>query len=209
MYFFTKKKRSPFKKIILPLRSSLRKVGELIHKWTSRVRRQTMLSRMRKADIILASPRTPRLSPVAFLYRIFLKSRYIHSMLYIGGGKIIHTTSKEGVVVSPAPQKIYKKNRYILLRVKNLDEKKREQIVAEALKWKGTQLDLTGMLGNIPRRMLNLPQRAQALKEKDRVWCSQLLYKSFLKGGVELIPQQKSPHITSEDLAHSPVLKRI
>ena len=101
-------------------------VVELFRQWTGKIRRKEVLSKMRKADILLASPRTRSLSLTALLYRVVLRSRYVHSMLYIGDGKIIHTTAKHGVVLSHIPRRIYKKDRYAIFRVKGLNNKQRE-----------------------------------------------------------------------------------
>lgn len=208
--FIFKTKKSPFMKKLSFLWSTISShLTTLVQKWTGELRRKAVMAKMKKADIILASPRTIRLSPVALLYRVVLKSHYIHSMLYTGRGKIIHTTSKQGVVVDFLPRKIYKKDCYTILRVQNLDASKRNQVVNEALKWQGKKLDFTGMITNIPRRMLKLQKKIQMDKQTDQVWCSKLLYKSFLKTGVKLVSDEKSSQITSEDLAHSPVLKKI
>ena len=64
------------------------------------LKRSSAVARLCKGDIILASPKTRKLSLIVFMYQLFLKSQYTHSMLYIGNGKIIHTASKKGVIIS-------------------------------------------------------------------------------------------------------------
>jgi hypothetical protein len=105
------------------------------------LRRRAAIAKMQKADIILASPRTLRLSPFALLYRLLLRDQYVHAMLYIGEGKILHTTTKYGVVISPVPRKIFKKDRYTVLRALHLRGDQREQVVTEALKMRDKRLD--------------------------------------------------------------------
>ena len=180
----------------------------LVKKWSANLKRQNALFRMRKADIVLASPRTTRLSLTALLYRIFLRSRYIHSMLYIGDGKIIHTTARHGVVVGRVPKKIYKKNQYTIFRVKNMDAEKRDQIVAEALKLEGKKLDHAGLITTVPSRLLGL-RKALISMEKNRIWCSRLIYQAFHSADIELVPPEKADVITSEDLAHTPYVMKI
>jgi len=176
--------------------------------FTGNVRRRAVIAKMEKADIILASPGIKRLSFIALFYRIILKSRYVHSMLYLGEGKIIHTTSRHGVVISKLPRKIYDKNRYTIFRVDHLSEQDREVVIRKALKWQHKKLDHAGLITNIPSKILGL-QKPFFRWEKNRIWCSKLVYKSFLAINIELIANEKSENITSEDLSHSPLLKPI
>ncbi|MFP4082890.1 MAG: hypothetical protein ACLFVG_09075 [Candidatus Aminicenantes bacterium] len=212
MPILRRREKSFVHKIILRIKLSLAGTkswaAALIQRWSGKLRRRAVISRMRKADIVLASPRTTRLSPIALVYRLFLGSRYVHSMLYIGGGKIIHTTTRHGVVVGKVPRKIYKKDRYAIMRVKNLDAEIRDHIVKEALTRKELKLDYAGMISNVPRRLLGW-RTALLRREKNRTWCSQLIYRAFRDAGIELLPGRESESITSEDLAHSPVVKKI
>jgi hypothetical protein len=43
----------------------------------------------------------------------------------------------------------------------------------------------------------------------NRIWCSKLIYKSFLTMGIDLIPGKETEDITSEDIASSPLIERI
>ncbi|NIT55844.1 MAG: hypothetical protein GWN00_06290 [Aliifodinibius sp.] len=160
---------------------------------------------MQKADIILASPRSKQLSPTALLYRLVLGNRYVHSMLYIGEGKIIHTTTNRGVIVAKLPRKIYRKDLYTILRVKNLDKLSRDRVVEAALAWKAKKLDHAGLVTNVPARLLGL-RKPLIRWEKRRIWCSKLIYKSFLDAGIKLVAQEQTENITSEDLRNSPRL---
>jgi hypothetical protein len=172
------------------------------------LRRRAVVAKMQKADIILASPRTLRLSFLALIYRLFLRTQYVHSMLYLGGGKIIHTTGRSGVVVDPLPRKIYKRDRYTILRARHLRPKQRQQVVAEALKLRGRKLDRAGLVTNVPARLIGLRKPLLRL-EKDRLWCSKLICQAYSANGINLVPQNNIETITSEDLACSPVLERI
>jgi hypothetical protein len=163
---------------------------------------------MQKADIILSSPRTASLSPIAFFYRLLLKSRYVHSMLYLGEGKIIHTTSRHGVVIASLPKKIFRRDRYSVFRVKSLSPVKQEKVVKEALKWKQKKLDYAGLITNIPARLFGMKKAILSWKA-NRIWCSKLIYKSFLTMGIDLIPGKETEDITSEDIASSPLIERI
>lgn len=175
---------------------------------SGRLRRRATIARMKRADIVLASPRIGQLSLTALLYRLILKSRYVHSMLYIGEGKIIHTTYRHGVVIGKIPKKIYKKDRYSIFRVKSLDSHSRNLVVNECLRWKGMKLDYAGLISNIQSRILGL-QKVLLSFEKKRIWCSKLIYKSFLAAGIRLVPENKTENITSEDLASSPWTSRV
>jgi hypothetical protein len=172
------------------------------------LRRRTVIAKMQKADIILASPRTLRLSPVAFMYRVLLQAQYVHSLLYIGEGKILHTTTKHGVIIAPVPRKIFKKDRYTILRAKHLRAEQRQQVVTEALKLKDKKLDYAGLVTNIPARLFGL--RKPLLKlEKNRLWCSKLISQAYSAIGIELIAPDHAENLTSEDLSRSPLLEKI
>ncbi|MGD9031345.1 MAG: hypothetical protein PVJ69_01430 [Desulfobacteraceae bacterium] len=210
--FFSKRKSIHFEKMVLGFKVSFSEVPsrtiELFGQWSGRLSRQKLLSRMQKGDIVLASPKTLGLSLTALIYRLVLRSLYVHSMLYIGAGNMIHTTARHGVVVTKAPRKIYKKNRYAVLRVENLSAEKRERIVSEALKWEGKKLDHAGLITNVPARLLGL-QKALISWEEDRIWCSKLIYQAFLAAGIELVPPEKAHVVTSEDLMHIPHVMKI
>lgn len=172
------------------------------------LRRRAVVAKMQKADIILASPRTLRLSPVPMIYRLFLRAQYVHSMLYLGGGKVIHTTARSGVVVDPLPRKIYKRDRYTILRARHLRPKQRQQVVAEALRLRGRKLDRAGLVTNVPAKLIGLRKPLLRL-EKDRLWCSKLICQAYSANGIDLVPQNNIETVTSEDLSCSPLLERI
>jgi len=172
------------------------------------LRRRAVMAKLHKADIILARPRTLRLSPVALIYRLFLRSQYVHSMLYLGGGKIIHTTGRYGAVVAPLPRKIYRRDRYTILRAPQLSPQQRQQVVAAALKLRGRKLDRSGLVTNVPARLFGLRKPLLRL-EKDRLWCSRLIWQAYSANGIDLVPQDNIETITSEDLSRSPHLERI
>jgi hypothetical protein len=111
-------------------------------------------------------------------------------------------------VVGKVPRKIYKKDRYAIFRARNLSFQEREKLVAEALKWKNKKLDYVGLITNVPARLLGL-ERVLLSCERNRVWCSKLIYEAFLVVGIELVPSGKAGVITSEDLAHIPFVMRI
>ncbi len=163
---------------------------------------------MVEADILLASPRTSRLSPIAMLNRLVLGARYVHSMLYVGDGKILHTTTRKGVTVDPVPSKVYQARRYSLHRVPHLTQCQRQQIVAAALRRQGQKLDRAALVTNIPARLLGL-KRPLLRFEKNRLWCSKLIYEAYDDAGIDLLPPEESENVTSEDLARSPALVRI
>ena len=166
------------------------------------------MARLRKADIILASPRITTLSAVALTYRLVLRSRYVHSILYIGDGRVVHTTAKDGVVVNKLPRSIFRGDRYEIFRVKNLDREKRDQVVAEALKWRNRKLDFAGLITTIPSRLMGL-RKPLLMWEKNRIWCSKLVYKAFIAENIELLPPEKAERITSEDLSRSSAVERV
>jgi len=183
-------------------------IVKLYNHLSGELRRRAVLAKMQKADIILARPRTLRLSPVALIYRLFLRSQYVHSMLYLGGGRIIHTTARSGVVVAPLPRKIYRRDRYTILRARYLRPQQRRQVVDEALKLRGRRLDRTGLVTNVPARLFGLRKPLLSL-EKNRLWCSKLICQAYSATGINLVPQDNVETITSEDLSRSPRLERI
>jgi hypothetical protein len=167
-----------------------------------------MLANMVEADIILASPRTLRLSPIALVYRMLLRARYVHSMLYLGQGKMLHTTSRHGVVVSSVPRTIYRRDRYAVFRVPYLRVRERRRVVKEALKFRSKKLDQPALVTNIPSRLLAL-RRPLIRLEKNRLWCSKLIERAYAAAGVELVTAEKRDTVTSEDLARSQALVRL
>jgi len=132
----------------------------------------------------------------------------VHSMLYIGDGRVVHTTAKDGVVVTKLPRSIFRRERYAIFRVKNLDREKRDQVVAEALKWRNRKLDVAGLITTIPSRLIGL-RKPLLMWEKNRIWCSKLVYKAFMAENIELVPPEKAERITSEDLSRSCVVDRL
>lgn len=210
--FFGKRKKLSLREIPRQTRAFFSRLwsgaGDLFRRQTGRIKRRQVMARMQKADIVLASPPTARLSLFALLYRLFLKSRYVHSMLYLGEGQILHTTTRHGVVVGRLPRKVCRKDRYSIFRVRGLSPDQRAQVVAEALKRKDKKLDHAGLITNVPSRMLGL-QKALLSWEENRVWCSKLIYQAFYAAGIELVPPEKGGVITSEDLAHLPEVTRV
>ena len=180
----------------------------LFYHLSGELRRRAVLARLQPADIILASPRTLRLSPTALMYRVFLRAKYVHSMLYLGDGKIIHTTTKYGVLIAPVPRKIFKKDRYTTLRMKHLQTEQCRQVVAEALKLKGKRLNYVGLVMNIPSRLLGF-RKPLVMLEKNRLWCSKLICQAYRAAGIELVAPEHREHVTSEDLSRSLLLEKI
>lgn len=175
---------------------------------SGQLRRRAVIARMRKADIILANPRTLRLSPINLMYRLVLRAQYVHSMLYIGDGKMIHTTTRHGVLVVPVPRKVFSKNRYTILRAKHLRAEQRECVVQEALKLRGKRLDYVGLISNIPTKLLGFRKPLLRLEE-NRLWCAKLVHTAYAAADIELVPPDKSENVTSEDLSRSLLLDRI
>jgi len=106
---FKRKKKINWKKVKKRFAFFLSKPLNLFFRRYSRisgkVKRQVFISRMKEADIVLANPKIIRLSMFALFYRLFLRSQYVHSMLYIGNERIVHTTAKDGVVIDKVPRK--------------------------------------------------------------------------------------------------------
>jgi hypothetical protein len=194
----------------------LRDVAEAVWEWivttvlrlTGELRRRALLANMVEADIILASPRTLRLSPIALVYRMLLRATYVHSMLYLGKGRMLHTTSRHGVVVSPVPRTIYRRNRYAVYRVPYLRARQRRRVVEQALKFRAMKLDKPALVTNIPSRLLAL-RRPLLRLEKNRLWCSKLIERAYAAAGIELVAPDRKDTVTSEDLACSPALVRL
>ena len=189
-----------------------RRAGDRLAAWWQRgsgpVRRRSLLARMRPADVILASPRTRRLSFTALSYRLLLGSRYVHTMLYLGDGEILHTTAREGVTIARAPGRIFDRERYRILRVAGLVPESRRRVVDSARELLDHGLDHLALVTNIPARWFGLPH--PLLKaERNRVWCSKLVHQAYREAGVELLPEGGAGTVSSEDLAESPLLVEI
>lgn len=172
------------------------------------LRRGAVLANMVPGDIILASPRTIKLSPIALAYRLLLRSRHVHSMLYLGGGRMLHTTDRHGVVIAPVPRRIFKRDRYTVLRAPSLRPEERRQVVQEALKSIDAKLDRAGMVTNVPARLLGL-RKPLVRMERNRLWCSKLIERAYAAAGVELVPPEVKENVTSEDLSRSPWLQTV
>lgn len=129
-------------------------------------------------------------------------------MLYIGDGKIVHTTARDGVVVSKLPRSIFRRERYAIFRVKGLGLERRGRVVEEALKWRQRKLDYAGVITTIPSRLIGL-RRPLLRWEKNRIWCSKLVYRAFSAGHIELVPPEKAENITSEDLSRSYAVEKL
>ncbi len=172
-------------------------------------RRRVILARMEKGDIVLASPRLRRLSLIALMYRLFLGSRYVHSMLYIGGDQMIHTTARHGVVVGRVPRKVFDRERYAIYRAPGLTRDERARVVSSALRSLDRKLDYAALVTNIPSRWFGLRHPLWRL-ESNRVWCSKLIADAYRDGaGVELVAEGRADTIVTEDFSESPVLERV
>ena len=196
------------KKQLINLGEIKRKITSKFDFLSSRIKRRTVILKLKKADIIMAKPRLFSLSPLSLLYRIILRSDYVHSMLYIGNSKIIHTTTKDGVTIHNVPWKIYKKNNYTIFRVKGLNSETRDQIVNEALKLQDMKIDLLGLISNIPRNLFGIKKSFSKI-EKNSIWCSKLIYQSYSTVGIKLVEEDESGKITSDILSKSKLLKVI
>ena len=183
-------------------------IADAYARLSGRLKRRAFVSKLKKGDIILASPRTLQLSAVNMLYRFFLHAKYVHSMLYLGDGKIIHTTSKKGVQVANLPRKINKKGHYKVVRAQDLTSEQRDSVVENALKMQGQQIDPAGLITNIPARMLGF-RKPLIRMEQNRLWCAKLIYKAFSAAGIELVDENHAGSITTEDLNASGLLKGI
>jgi len=194
--------------------------GAFVRRWRDRilgplrrvvgsVRRRAVLARMQPADIVLASPRLRRLSLTALLYRVFLRSRYVHSMLYIGDGRMIHTTARHGVVADRVPGKLFDRESYTIYRAPGLRDAQRRRIVEQALQRMDDKLDHVALVSNIPSRWLGLRSPLVRM-EKRRLWCSKLIVDAYREGaGIELVPPEKASTVTTEDLSRSRALEQL
>ncbi len=188
-----------------PLRQTPSRLNALWNRWSGRARRRAVIARMLPGDIVLASPRLRRLSLTAVLYRLLLRSRYVHAMLYLGDGRIIHTTAREGVTVDRLPGKLFDRDRYRIRRVSGLSPEQRAAVIAEARSLLDHRLDHVGLVTNIPARWLGLPNPLWHA-ERNRLWCGKLIHTAYARHGIELVPEAEPGTITSEDLARSRTL---
>jgi hypothetical protein len=111
-------------------------------------------------------------------------------------------------MVDRLPRAVFRRDRYTIYSARDLTPEQRDAIVGEALASLDRKLDHAALVTNIPSRWLGL--RGPLLRmEKNRVWCSRLICMAFAKNGIELVPDEKSDVITSEDLSRSPVLEQM
>ena len=181
---------------------------DALGRWSApwrRLRRRAVMARMLPGDVVLSSPRIARLSFTALLYRLLLRSQYVHAMLYLGDGRVLHTTARQGVTIDPLPGKLFDRARYRIRRVPGLERDQREQVVAGARALLDHDLDHLGLVTNIPARWFGLPHPLLQA-ERNRLWCSQLIQKAYADVGVSLVPPERSGTVTSEDLARTPVM---
>jgi cell wall-associated NlpC family hydrolase len=184
------------------------RLDALWRRWSGRARRRALIARMQPGDVVLASPRLRRLSVTALMYRVLLRSRYVHAMLYLGDGRIIHTTAREGVTVGRLPGKLFDRTRYRVRRVPGLTAAERARVTAAAEALLDHALDHAGLVTNIPARWLGLPHPLLQA-ERRRLWCSKLIHRAYREVGVELVPTREPGTVTSEDLARSSVLRDV
>jgi cell wall-associated NlpC family hydrolase len=186
-----------------------RSSASFVERITGRVRRRAVLARMKEGDIVLASPRLVRLSPIALAYRLLLGSRYVHSMLYVGSDRMIHTTTRHGVVMGRIPRKLFDRERYAIYRVPGLTDAERAKVVDRAVASLERELDPVALAANIPARWFRLREPVARI-EKNRVWCSKLIAEAYREGaGVEIVPRDAEGTVMTEDFAKSPVLERV
>jgi hypothetical protein len=200
--------RRPLTRLASWLTETRTRLVDQARRLRGRWQRRAIIARMQPADIVLASPRTTRLSLTALLYRILLRSRYVHAMLYLGDGRVIHTTARRGVTVDPLPGKVFDRERYRICRVAGLSASERQQVITEAMALLDRGLDLPGLVTNIPSRWLGRPHPLLR-REKNRLWCSKLIHQAFARAGIELLPDRPAGTVTSEDLGTSPLLTEI
>lgn len=202
------RRRSPwfrFEGLVAPWRRIAAQLTDRWGKLSGRARRRLVMARMQPADIVLASPRLRRLSFTALMYHLLLRSRYVHAMLYLGDGLIIHTTSRHGVVIGRLPGKVFDHQRYRIRRLPGLSSAERRQVTLEARTLLDHGLDHVGLITNIPARWLG---RSHPLlrTERNRLWCGKLIHTAFARAGFEIAPDRAPGTITSEDLASSQAL---
>lgn len=175
---------------------------------TGAVRREILLSGMRKGDIILASPPWYRLSPIAFWYRMLLRSRYVHSMLYLGDRKILHTTIRRGVVIHRVPRKITRRDRYAILRLKAGHSVNMDRVAQYALSMQSNRVSITALIATLVVRLTGSTRfRSKMVRKSLR--CSQLIDLAYSTAGMTLVPSRPRETIISQDLMDSPFLERI
>lgn len=202
------RRRSPWfqrKRLVAPWRLTTAMLRDHWEKLSGRARRRLVMARMQPADIVLASPRLRRLSFTALMYHFLLRSRYVHAMLYLGDGLIIHTTSRHGVVLGRLPGKVFDHQRYRIRRLPGLAPAERRQVTIEARALLDHGLDHVGLITNIPARWLGLPHPLLQT-ERNRLWCGKLIHTAFARAGFEIAPDRAPGTITSEDLAGSQAL---
>ena len=112
------------------------------------------------------------------------------------------------MVIHKVPRKIYNKNKYTIFRVKGLDSDRKDQIVNEALKLQDMQIDLLGLISNIPKNLFGIKKAFWNI-EKNSIWCSKLIYHAYNSVGIKLASEDESGKITSSILSKSKLLEVI
>jgi hypothetical protein len=200
--------KSLLKKSVERIQAGLEKAISVWHNLSGVLRREIMLSGMRKGDIILASPPWYRLSPIAFWYRVLLRSRYVHSMLYLGDRKVLHTTIRRGVVIHRVPRKIARGDRYAILRLKSLYSVNTNRVAVYALAMQSHRVSIVSLIVTIIVRLTGSFESWLKVCRKS-LRCSQLIDLAYGTEGMTLVPSRPRETIISQDLMESPFLERI
>ncbi|HHS14185.1 MAG TPA: hypothetical protein ENN03_10530 [bacterium] len=200
--------KSLLKQSVERIQAGLEKTISIWRNLSGVLRREIMLSGMRKGDIILASPPWYRLSPIAFWYRVLLRSRYVHSMLYLGDRTVLHTTIRRGVVIHRVPRKIARGDRYAILRLKSPYSVNTDRVAAYALTMQSHRVSIVSLIAVLIVRLSGSAQFRFKLARKS-LRCSQLIDLAYDTEGTTLVPSRPRDTIISQDLMESPFLERI
>jgi hypothetical protein len=72
------------------------------------------------------------------------------------------------VIIVPVPRKIFKKDRYTILRAKHLRPEQRQQVVTEALKLRDKKLDYAGLM-KYPGPIVRITKTPPEIRKKSFV----------------------------------------
>jgi uncharacterized protein YycO len=140
-------------------------------------------------------------SVLSRLIRFRTWSEYSHAALEIEGDLIVDAW-KSGVRKIETPHEGHDPETVIhAYRVPDMTDEERARIREFALSQVGRPYDYRGVLRFLSRRD---PRR-----ENRRWFCSELVFASFLRGGIELLARVPAHRVSPGELARSPLLRKV
>lgn len=142
------------------------------------IKKKMLEDKLKPGDVILVG----KPSPIGFLIEKFTKGPYTHSALYIGDGNIIES-AWNGVVMTTLDK--YENYPYkTAMRHKTANKNLLQASIQWAYSQVGKGYDYLGLFGIA--NSLILRKDYNALDDKDKYWCSELIADAFIKSSIDV-----------------------